>query len=266
MTFKSNILCFLTAAFLLSGCTSYKKVPYLQNSATVNVPAGEIPLYDARIMPKDLLTITVSTTDPQASVPFNLTVPTTVSQNSTSLTSQPVMQQYLVNNEGEIDFPVLGKLKISGMTKNECEAMLRDRLAPYLKETPIVNVRMVNYKISVLGEVKNPGTFTVSNEKVNVLEALAMAGAPCAAAARTISSSRTPRLPSGFATCPQCFSACSRIVLSAGTICFLSWSNRISSSFSEKCRKSSRDSNVFILSCCIYMFLPFSFPAFSMGP
>lgn len=62
------------------------------------------------------------------------------------------------------------------MTKNECEAMLRDRLAPYLKETPIVNVRMVNYKISVLGEVKNPGTFTVSNEKVNVLEALAMAG------------------------------------------------------------------------------------------
>ena len=176
MTFKSNILCFLTAAFLLSGCTSYKKVPYLQNSATVNVPAGEIPLYDARIMPKDLLTITVSTTDPQASVPFNLTVPTTVSQNSTSLTSQPAMQQYLVNNEGEIDFPVLGKLKISGMTKNECEAMLRDRLAPYLKETPIVNVRMVNYKISVLGEVKSPGTFTVSNEKVNVLEALAMAG------------------------------------------------------------------------------------------
>lgn len=176
MTFKSNILCILTAAFLLSGCTSYKKVPYLQNSATINVPAGEIPLYDARIMPKDLLTITVSTTDPQASVPFNLTVPTTVSQNSNSLTSQPVMQQYLVNNEGEIDFPVLGKLKISGMTKNECEAMLRDRLAPYLKETPIVNVRMVNYKISVLGEVNRPGTFTVSNEKVNVLEALAMAG------------------------------------------------------------------------------------------
>lgn len=176
MTFKSNILCVLTAAFLLSGCTSYKKVPYLQNSATVNVPAGEIPLYDARIMPKDLLTITVSTTDPQASVPFNLTVQSAASLNSNNLTTQPTLQQYLVNNEGEIDFPVLGKLKISGMTKNKCEAMLRDRLAPYLKENPIVNVRMVNYKISVLGEVKSPGTFTVSNEKVNVLEALAMAG------------------------------------------------------------------------------------------
>ena len=86
------------------------------------------------------------------------------------------MQQYLVNNQGEIDFPVLGRLKISGLTKNECEALIREKLVPYLKEPPIVNVRMVNYKISVLGEVNHPGTFTVSNEKVNVLEALAMAG------------------------------------------------------------------------------------------
>lgn len=177
MTFKSNILCFLTAAFLLSGCTSYKKVPYLQNSATVNVPAGEIPLYDARIMPKDLLTITVSTTDPTVAAPFNLTVqdPTNAATNYRT-TTQPSLQQYLVNNAGEIDFPVLGRLRVGGMTKNECEDMLREQLIPYLKETPIVTVRMVNYKISVLGEVNKPGTFTVTNEKVNVLEALAMAG------------------------------------------------------------------------------------------
>ena len=70
----------------------------------------------------------------------------------------------------------MGRLKISGLTKNECEALIREKLVPYLKETPIVNVRMVNYKISVLGEVTKPGTFTVNNEKVNVLEALAMAG------------------------------------------------------------------------------------------
>lgn len=172
-----KVVCMLTLSTLLvSGCTSYKKVPYLQNAQAIEVAAGEIPLYDAKIMPKDLLTITVSTTDPQASVPFNLTVPTQVSQANTSLTSQPVMQQYLVNNQGEIDFPVLGRLKISGLTKNECEALIREKLIPYLKETPIVNVRMVNYKISVLGEVKRPGTFTVSNEKVNILEALAMAG------------------------------------------------------------------------------------------
>lgn len=172
-----KVVCMLTLSTLLvSGCTSYKKVPYLQNAQAIEVAAGEIPLYDAKIMPKDLLTITVSTTDPQASVPFNLTVQSAVSQASNSLTTQPSLQQYLVNNEGEIDFPVLGRLKISGLTKNECEALIREKLIPYLKETPIVNVRMVNYKISVLGEVKSPGTFTVSNEKVNVLEALAMAG------------------------------------------------------------------------------------------
>ena len=81
-----------------------------------------------------------------------------------------------MNNEGCIDFPVLGTLKVGGLTKNEAEDMIREKLKPYLKETPIVTVRMSNYKISVLGEVARPGTFTVSNEKVNVLEALAMAG------------------------------------------------------------------------------------------
>ena len=172
-----KVVCMLTLSTLLvSGCTSYKKVPYLQNAQAIEVAAGEIPLYDAKIMPKDLLTITVSTTDPQSSIPFNLTVQSAISQANNSLTTQPSLQQYLVNNRGEIDFPVLGRLKISGLTKNECEALIREKLIPYLKETPIVNVRMVNYKISVLGEVKSPGTFTVSNEKVNVLEALAMAG------------------------------------------------------------------------------------------
>ena len=172
-----HILFIALAGTLLSGCTSYKKVPYMQDPETVNAYGKEIPLYDAKIMPKDLLSITVSTTDPQAAAPFNLTVQTPQNTNiNLNTTSQPTLQQYLVNNQGEIDFPVLGKLKVGGLTKNEAESMIREKLQPYLKETPIVTVRMANYKISVLGEVKNPGTFTVSNEKVNVLEALAMAG------------------------------------------------------------------------------------------
>ena len=82
----------------------------------------------------------------------------------------------LVNNAGEIDFPVIGTLRVGGLTKNEAESLIRERLRPYLKEAPIVTVRMANYKISVLGEVARPGSFTIGNEKVNVLEALAMAG------------------------------------------------------------------------------------------
>ena len=161
---------------ILASCSSYKQVPYLQNAAIVNTSEPQ-PLYDAKIMPKDLLTITVNTTDPEAAAPFNLTVQSSINAaRSTSLTSQPALQQYLVNNEGNIDFPVLGTLHIGGLTKSEAEDLIREKLKPYLRETPIVTVRMTNYKISVLGEVAKPGTFTVSNEKVNVLEALAMAG------------------------------------------------------------------------------------------
>ena len=172
-----KLLCMIVLTALTGACTSYKKVPYLQNSETVDLSQLPKSLYDAKIMPKDLLTITVSTTDPQAAVPFNLTIPNAISlSQSNNLTSQPVLQQYLVDNDGNIDFPVLGKLHIGDMTKTDVEKMIQQKLQPYLKETPIVNVRMVNYKISVLGEVTRPGTFTVSNEKVNIFEALALAG------------------------------------------------------------------------------------------
>jgi polysaccharide export outer membrane protein len=160
----------------LASCTSYKNVPYMQDVETVNAAVQTQAAYDARIMPKDLLTITVSTTDPEASEPFNLTVQTAVSASSRSLTSQPMLQQYLVNNDGTVEFPILGSLQLGGLTKGEAEDMIREKLKPYLVETPIVTVRMVNYKISVLGEVSRPGTFTISNEKINVLEALAQAG------------------------------------------------------------------------------------------
>jgi len=87
-----------------------------------------------------------------------------------------ILQQYLVDNEGNINFPVLGELHVGGLTKKATEQMIVEKLKPYITETPIVTVRMVNYKISVIGEVARPGTFTISNEKVNILEALAMAG------------------------------------------------------------------------------------------
>lgn len=177
MTFRKIIL--LLAVVLLAGCTSYKSVPYLQNSDQINLESASFQPYDARIMPKDLLTIMVNTTDPQASAPFNLTTQTSLNANLSSnlyTTSQPVLQQYLVDNAGNINFPVLGSLHLGGLTKNQAEALITERLGAYLKETPVVTVRMVNYKISVMGEVTKPGTFTVNNEKINVLEALAMAG------------------------------------------------------------------------------------------
>lgn len=165
------------AVLLLSGCTSYKKVAYLQDSNAMNELSEPLSMYDAKIMPKDLLTITVNATDPETAAPFNLTVQTPVNvARSSSLTPQAALQQYLVSNEGTIDFPVLGVLNIGGLTKTEAENLIRTKLGNYLKEIPIVTVRMANYKISVLGEVARPGMFTVSNEKISVFEALALAG------------------------------------------------------------------------------------------
>ena len=165
--------------FLLVACQSYKKVPYFQDVDVVNQAEQQEKLYDARIMPKDLLTIVVSCTNPELAIPFNLTVASNAgmaASNSSYVTTQPTLQAYLVDNEGNINFPVLGELKLGGLTKREAERLIIDKLKPYMKEMPIVTVRMVNYKISVIGEVTRPGTFTISNEKVNLLEALAMAG------------------------------------------------------------------------------------------
>ena len=170
-----GILSCLIVLFLLASCQSYKKVPYLQDSGIVGQAAQQETLYDARIMPKDQLTIMVSCTNPELAAPFNLTA--IGSAGMTAGNSQGASQStYLVDNEGNINFPVLGTLKVGGLTKKEVEQMIVEKLKPYIKETPIVTARMVNYKISVLGEVAAPGTFTISNEKVNLLEALAMAG------------------------------------------------------------------------------------------
>ena len=167
----------LLAVIFLASCQSYKKVPYLQDAEVINQAQQLETLYDAKIIPKDLLTIVVSCTNPELAVPFNLTVATPMSlADKTQIATQPVLQPYLVDNEGRINFPVLGTLKVGGLTKSEAEQVIVRNLKPYMKETPIVTVRMANYKISVLGEVARPGTFTITNEKVNLLEALAMAG------------------------------------------------------------------------------------------
>lgn len=177
---KINIIhlsSYIFLLFLLSSCGSVKNVAYLQNSDDIDLSRSEY-LYDAHIMPKDVLTITVNTVNPEAAAPFNLTVPTAYSTQSLNTVSQAVLQTYLVDNEGIIDYPVLGRIKVGGLSKSECEKMIHDKLLPYLNaaENPVVTVRMSNYKISVLGEVNKPGMFTVSNEKINILEALAQAG------------------------------------------------------------------------------------------
>lgn len=173
-----KVVCMLTLSTLLvSGCTSYQKSLYLQNEQVLN-ESLEGQLYDFRIMPKDELTIVVSTTDPEASAPFYRKFGQSKDGGSTSTTGMQDanLLSYLVDNQGYIDFPVLGTIKVMGLTNRECEALIRKKLQPYLKEVPNVTVRTSNYKFSVLGEVNAPGTYTTDAEKVTIFEALAQAG------------------------------------------------------------------------------------------
>jgi len=174
---KLTLLLFIvTAIFVFVGCTNSKNVAYMQGAGESDFAgyAQTTPLYDAKILPKDLLTITVSATDPEAVQPFNLTVPSLTTGTTTY--SQPSLQAYLVDNNGQINFPVIGMITVGGLTKRQAEEKIVELLSTYLKESPLVTVKFVNYKISVLGEVARPNTFTIANEKVNIFEALAMAG------------------------------------------------------------------------------------------
>ncbi len=174
----THFLLAAVAVVLLASCKTPKNVAYIQNSDYIDYTKSEY-LYDARIMPKDILTITINTVNPAASEPFNLVVRNPLNSSGNNISySSGALQTYLVDNNGCIDFPVVGTLQVGGLTKSMCEKLIHDKIRRYMnaEENPIVTVRMSNYKISVLGEVNRPGMFTVSNEKINIFEALAQAG------------------------------------------------------------------------------------------
>ncbi len=139
-----SISIFLVMLLLsLFSCSSQQKIAYLQDVYGDTKQSPE-ELYDARIKPKDLLTITVNTFDKEASLPFNLVYPTGSANVVNGTSSETAIQKYLVDNEGYIDFPVLGKIKVADLTKNEVESSIKEKLKPYLKETPVVIVRVLS--------------------------------------------------------------------------------------------------------------------------
>lgn len=168
---------YLFCLFLLSACakrnlTYFSNLPeqavYIENIE--NVPA-------LKIKPDDLLDITVHSLNPEANALFNRgIIPTMGMGNEYDNQSQSLQSQgYLVDQEGFIDFPILGKVKVGGFSKAEAKAKLVTLLEEYLKD-PTVNIRYLNYQITVIGEVQRPSTLTISSEKINILEALGRAG------------------------------------------------------------------------------------------
>lgn len=164
---------FLLFLLVLSSCVSKKDIIYFQNDEIDQAKVSNS--YVTIIKPDDLLQITITALDTDAVKPFNLAA-VTYSTSSNSAIGVAQQQNYLVDSKGEIDFPVIGTLKVGGLSRNELIALLLEKLDPDYIKDPNINIRIANFKVSVLGDVQRPGAYTVPNERITILEALALAG------------------------------------------------------------------------------------------
>ena len=173
---KLNHILVILMCCVLFSCRTSDKVVYFQNAGGVtneNAPvfAGIV------IQPKDVLSIIISSKDPQLAMGLNLPMQSYQAgsdERSSSYTQR--LLGYLVDMEGNIDFPSLGKLKVSGMTREQLAAKIQQDLREEILNDAIVNVEFMNFRISVLGEVSRPGTYESPNDKITILEALGRAG------------------------------------------------------------------------------------------
>lgn len=152
--------------------------PKSQGAASYKPEKNSSGVYDAHIKPKDILSITVVSSEPEASRMYNLVVPQIAdASNQNSVFTTPTLQTYLVNKDGYINFPVFGKIKVEGMTRDELEAMLLDKMSfAFGKEKPIITIRFVNFSVNILGEVLKPGKYESLNDRLTIFEGIALAG------------------------------------------------------------------------------------------
>lgn len=151
----------------LSSCASKKEVVYFQNASGFETIVDKNS-FTPKFKVDDLVGIYVSTLDAEASVPFNLF------RGASEGGIRAEQVDYLIDEKGEIDFPVVGKIKIAGLSPEETRVLMREKLSQYLRD-PIINIRLRNFTVTVLGEVNRPGTYPVNGERITILEALGLA-------------------------------------------------------------------------------------------
>lgn len=181
---KPALLFFLLVTLLFSSCATRKSLVYLRDMEELK----EYPVfqkYEPVIHRDDRLSITVSCKNPELTLPFNIPGSSnySIGLDGNITTSVPsggsdnASKGYLVDVNGEIDFPVLGKLKVEGRTRGQVTELIKQRLIDEdLIKDPIVMVNFLNFKITVLGEVKSPNTYDIPGDRITLLEAIAKAG------------------------------------------------------------------------------------------
>ncbi|WP_312149380.1 polysaccharide biosynthesis/export family protein [Empedobacter sp.] len=164
-----QFLCFFSFVIITS-CGSRKEIVYFQNQEQLTTSFEQ---FTPKIQPTDQLAIVVSAADVAAVAPFNQlsTIQTTANSNTLS----PYSPTYTVDENGEISLPMIGNVKVGGLTRSQAIEIIKNKVSKYIVN-PGVNVNFVNFRISVLGEVAKPGSFIVPTERITLLDALGMAG------------------------------------------------------------------------------------------
>jgi polysaccharide export outer membrane protein len=166
---KNNFIFIVLTSLLFSSCANKKELIYLQGIDNQKSYEGSLR-YEIKLQSDDLLSIVISAENAELTIPFNLPQ---VQGNIGASTM--AARTFLIDNDGFIDYPILGKVKLGGLTRTEATTKLTELIANYITN-PSVNMRILNYKISVLGEVLRPGNFQIVGERVTVFEALSLAG------------------------------------------------------------------------------------------
>lgn len=178
-------LLILTTSAFFSSCNAYKELPYLKNGEQLSpdILQQTAGVHEAKIMPNDIISITVNSSIPGATTDFNLPVVPANTEEviqktlTTATSTTGSLQNYIVDKNGDINFPVLGELKLGGLTTKDAQDYIATLIYPkYITVKPIVNIRLLNFEVSVLGEVARPGIYNSKNGQMTILDALAAAG------------------------------------------------------------------------------------------
>ena len=175
MKYKSVFI--LCVALLSSSCKTPMNVTYFQGIDSYSKEQMEMmsQTYSVIICEDDLLTITVTAWDPTVIAPFNPPTFAYAAQGETSVYTTQQLQTYLVDKEGKINFPVLGRVQAAGLSKQELSTHLQQEISKYAKDA-MVNIQIINYKVLVLGDVARPGSINVRNDRITILDAIAQSG------------------------------------------------------------------------------------------
>ncbi|MHC5202647.1 polysaccharide biosynthesis/export family protein [Myroides sp. LJL119] len=170
-----KILSAIFCVALMASCAPKETFVYYQDIDTVLLENASNTNFQTRLQPDDLLMIVVSAQDPEAAIAFNLMNTMTANPSSPESAGQMKQQLYLIDNQGNIEFPVLGTIKLGGLTRKEAIEYLDQEISQYINK-PIINLRIVNFKVTVQGEVNKPGVHTISSERLTLMEAISLSG------------------------------------------------------------------------------------------